>query len=343
MKDYFLYILKKRIPIIIALTIIFLIAVVIINNVSPYTVMEYKDGIFYEIPRKGLFNVFIVGIIVLSIIVSLIEFSFKMIRIQAQQAYSFPILRKSLFLARYLVGLIEIIIPLLISFCVSATMVSTSTNMYDIKMLWLFLPCAILMALFCFSYLSFIYCRGNNIIDGIAGMALSIAAPLSFGFAIETFLNHFGIEIIFAYYFTPFYVLEYPTKLIETLMVKEEFISYWIPLVLFIFWIIISSLAIGFMGYFNQRIKSEDIMSDSNSLFIYRIFIGLATISLTISLSFVIGLWAPIIGIGLTFLGYVLYKRGINFDDKNMCALWISLSNLFIGILLVSLQFGGVL
>ena len=343
MREYFLSILKKRTPIIIALTIIFLITTVVVNNVNPYTVLKVNEGVFFDAPKKGLFTVFIVGIILLSIIVTLVEFSFKMIRIQSQQAYSFPILREKLFLARYLNGLIEIAIPITISFIVSGIMVSISDNLYDLNYLWLYLPCALVMGILVYSYLSFIYCRANNIIDGIAGMILSVLAPLSLGFAVETFLNRFEISFISFYYFTPFYVMDYLTKFIETMMTQEEFIFSWIPLGFCMFWVVLSALAIGFMGFFNKRIKSEDIASDSNSLFTYRVFIGLATGSLTIALSFVISLWAPIVCIGLTYLGYILYKRGGDLGKENLYPLWISLGELAIGILLCSFQWGGLL
>ena len=343
MKYYFLSILKRRTPIIIALTIIFLIVAVVINNVSSYIEMTFIEGVYCEVPRKGLFIVYIIGILLLSIIVTLIEFSFKMLRIQSQQAYSFPILREKLFLARYLVGLIEIVIPFVVAFFVSSLMVYTQDNLYNLKYLWLYLPCILASGILSYSYLSFMYCRANNIIDGIAGMLLSVLAPLSFGIAVEMFLNRFNIELIHGYYFTPLYVIDYLTSLMETLLVGEAIGISWIPLAFFSFWVVITGLTIGFMDYFNKRIKSEDIASDSNSLFTYQIFIGLATVSLTVILSFFISLWAPILCMGLTFGGYILYKRGIDFEEKNMQAIIISLSELVLGILLASFQWGGLL
>lgn len=349
MREYFLSVLKKRTPIMIALTIVFLIATVVVNNVSPYVVIEYSDGIFYDAPKDGLFIVYIAGIIALSVVVSLIEFSFKMIRIQSQQAYSFPIKREKLFLARYLIGLIEIVVPITISYCVSSVMICTSYNLYNLTYLWLYLPCALVTAWLCYSYLSFMFCRANNIIDGIAGMALAVLAPLAVGFACETFLNRiqitYGIQINFIkfYYCSPFYILDYSTRFIETKMLDREFVFSWIPFAFFMLWVILSGLTIGLMGFFNKRIKSEDIASDSNSIFTYKMFIGITTVSLTISLSFVISLWAPILGIGLTYLGYFLYQRGTDLGDKILYPLWISLGALVIGVLLVSLQWGGLL
>ena len=69
----------------------------------------------------------------------------------------------------------------------------------------------------------------------------------------------------------------------------------------------------------------------------------ISAVILTISLCFVISLWAPILGIGLTYLGYFLYQRGTDLGDKILYPLWISLGALVIGVLLVSLQWGGLL
>ena len=150
MMAYFLSILKKRIPIIIALTILFMIAAVMVNNTSSYITVALENDSIIQIPKKGLFLVFAIEIIAVSIIVVLVEFSFKMNRIQAQQAYTFPIKREKLFLSRYLVGLFEIIIPFTVSFFVSALLVYNAETLYDSKYIFLYYPFA-LVALILFA------------------------------------------------------------------------------------------------------------------------------------------------------------------------------------------------
>lgn len=343
MMAYFLSILKKRIPIIIALTILFMIAAVVVNNTGSYITVALENDSIVQIPKKGLFLVFAIEIIAVSIIVALVEFSFKMNRIQAQQAYTFPIKREKLFLSRYLVGLFEIIIPFTVSFFVSALLVYNAETLYDSKYIFLYYPFALVALVLLYSTMSFIYCRANNILDGIVGILFSIGAPLILGVSVQTILNNNGIQLLNSFYFCPLYLMDLPTKFVEAKLVGEAFEFSYIEAGFYILWVVVQIMLIGFMSFFNKREKIEDLTNTSNSIFVYKIFLPLSIICLTIFLSFYIKIGAIFVGLALTIAGYMLAERGNAFDNCHYSAPIVLIVSIVIGIVFCALEWGGVL
>ena len=343
MMAYFLSILKKRIPIIIALTILFMIASVVVNNTGSYITVALENDSIVQIPKKGLFLVFAIEIIAVSIIVALVEFSFKMNRIQAQQAYTFPIKREKLFLSRYLVGLFEIIIPFTVSFFVSALLVYNAETLYDSKYIFLYYPFALLALILFYSYIAFIYCRANNILDGIVGILLSIGAPLILGASVQVILNRNGIQLLNSFYFCPLYLIDLPTKFVEAKLVGEAFEFSYIKAGFYILWVVVQITLIGFMSFFNKRTKIEDLTNTSNSIFVYKVFLPLSIICLTIFLSFYIKIGAIFVGLALTIAGYMLAERGNAFDNCHYSAPIVLIVSIVIGIVFCALEWGGVL
>ena len=343
MMAYFLSILKKRIPIIIALTILFMIAAVVVNNTSSYVTVALENDSIIQVPKKGLFLDFAIEIIAVSIIVALIEFSFKMNRIQAQQAYTFPIKREKLFLSRYLVGLFEIIIPFTVSFFVSALLVYNAETLYDSKYIFLYYPFALVALVLLYSTMSFIYCRANNILDGIVGILLSIGAPLILGASVQVILNRNGIQLLNSFYFCPLYLIDLPTKFVEARLIGEPFEFSYIEAGFYIFWVVVQAAVIGFMSFFNKREKIENLTNTSNSIFVYKVFLPLSIICLTIFLSFYIKIGAIFVGLALTIAGYMLYERGNAFGNRHYSAPIVLIVSIVIGIVFCALEWGGVL
>ena len=343
MMAYFLSILKKRIPIIIALTILFMIAAVTVNNTSSYITVALENDSIIQVPKKGLFLVFAIEIIAVSIIVALIEFSFKMNRIQAQQAYTFPIKREKLFLSRYLVGLFEIIIPFTVSFFVSALLVYNAETLYDSKYIFLYYPFAVFALILFYSYIAFIYCRANNLIDGISGILLSVLAPYLLGIATTEILSRSGIQLLKGFYFCPLYVIDMPTKFVEAKLIGQSFDFSFVEAGFYIFWVVVQVVVIGFMNFFNKRTKIEDLTNTSNSIFVYKVFLPVSIICLTIFLSFYIKIGAIFVGVAATIGGYMLAERGNAFGNRHYSATIVLIVSIVAGIVLSALEWGGVL
>ena len=314
---YFGSLLKKRIPIIIALTALFMIAALVVNNVKPYVLEKYVNGVFSRVPRGGLFIVFTVGLIVLSIAIPLIEFSFKMIRIQAQQAYSFPIKRGMLYLSRYFIGLIEIVVPFAVSYFASALVAAKADNLYDNFYFVLYGPIACGCAILFYTYISFIFCRANNFIDGIAAIILSIITPFVIGMAFVNFMGGvFDFLRPFAY-FNPTMPLLVLTEYCEAHLIGEGNRLAVLSIILVSAWVLLEILMIPGMYFFNKKIKSEDITKISDSFLCYNFFSILMGVFGPIALAPFVGGWAPILMIAFTLLLNTLQHRGICFEKKS--------------------------
>lgn len=316
MKVYLKSLLIKRIPIVIALTMVLLIAVIVVNNTSPYMVSTYIMGKIRIVPKEGLFNVFNIGILVLAFVVTLIEFSFKMMRLEAAQIYAFPIKRDKVFLAGYLTGLIEVIVPFVFGYLASTVLVINSYNEYNTQAFFLYLPFAVIALVLLYSYLSFIFCRANNLIDGIASMALSIVAFLLLGLALNKFLGSFSVNGFNFYYLSPIYPLDFLTSCCNKNLLNQTKEFETMEFIFLGVWILIEILTIGFMSFYNRRIKSEDIMNESNSIYCYKVFLAIGTVCLSILLPYLVNFWsialAPMISVAL----YCLYSRGYPFTNK---------------------------
>ena len=100
---------------------------------------------------------------------------------------------------------------------------------------------------------------------------------------------------------------------------------------------------IGFMSFFNKRTKIEDLTNTSNSIFVYKVFLPLSIICLTIFLSFYIYLGAIAVGVAATIGGYMLAERGNAFGNRHYSATIVLIVSIVAGIVLSALEWGGVL
>lgn len=343
MKYYFLDVLKKRIPIIIALTLIFIITAILVNNTTSYTISRYVNGRLQDFPKETMFMVYTISIIALCVLIPIVEFSFKMIRIQAWQVYSFPIKREKIFLARYLVGLIEIILPFVSAYLISLIFIFNSDNLFCMDGFWVYFPFAVLAIILLYSYFSFFYCRANNIIDGVATLVLSVATPLMFGLALVEILGRFNIDLFQFYYFSPLFILDYLTKISNTIICNQVLELNTIEIIFVCVFAFIMFLTIVFKGFFNKRIKSEDIDSESNSIFCYKVSLMVIGISMAITFALKLNFMACFIGVGFTYVSYMLYTRSYYVDDKSKQVAIAILTEIAIGAIVLGLKLGGIL
>lgn len=342
MKVYLKNILLSRIPLVLALSLVFLVAAAVSNNTTPFIVDSFQDGVLIKVPRDGLFIVYNIGILVLAIIATLVEFSFKMNRLLSSQVYAFPIKREKVFKARYISGLIECVVPFTIAYFLSMISVVSSKNMYDIHGILIYYPCGLVAVILLYSYCSFIFCKANNMVDGIASIGLSIATPLVLGFAIQDLVNSFIKNVVKFSYFSPTYILDFPTKISNGILLKTQYNVSFIDIIFVVIWFVILVLTIVFKDYYNKRIKSEDIVNESDSIYCYKVFLPVASISLSIVLSFLISFWAIVLVPVFTVSGYVLYGRNGSFEGKNYAIPILVVESVVI-ILVSSLVMGGVL
>lgn len=110
--------------------------------------------------------------VTLTIIFVIGEFSFKMNKITVDQLYSLPIKKYKLFIVKYIVGLLEILIPLTIGFITMMIMIISKPNVFDLSLAWLFYLGIVGFTIIMYTSYAFVYTRCNSIIDGIMNMVL---------------------------------------------------------------------------------------------------------------------------------------------------------------------------
>lgn len=327
MKAYFLYLLKKRLPIFITLTVICLAFFILLNNTSPYTqegyysfVPNYEKG---EYPKTGLLYIYMIGLFALSVIAPIIEFSFKMKKITAFQAYSFPILRRDFYLVRYFMGLLEIFIPFILSFLASTLLISISPNLYTIGYLYLYLPIAIVLGTLVYSFFVFFYSKANTILDGVVILALLLLVPFALGSVCCYFENVITGQnkVLSVDSLHPFAPVFYVTSLFENLLCHRTITG--IPTIQIVVYSIYAPIMIATLVGFiltAGEFKSEDAGQKSESWFSYKIILPVSLVlisncvapvrSTTMSISILV------FGLILTYLGYVLYLRTFKLNRK---------------------------
>jgi len=167
------YFLKKRKLFLLVLTgIVFVVTAISLSDGNYIT--QYYNTTNGKFDLYGPVDTpFVIPTIVAAFLATLIpiyEMRFKMNKIVIDQVYSLPIKREKYYLAKYLVGLIEIMIPVLVSSLFSFISVSLAKHLYE---LWYFFPYLLVLIIYTtavYSIYCFFFTRGNTTIDGIVNM-----------------------------------------------------------------------------------------------------------------------------------------------------------------------------
>ena len=140
------YYFKARTMFIGVLTGIVLLLAFIIIKESSFLNYYYAGEKFEPVegPNDAPFAMFSIIAGFLATIIPIYEFGFKMNKISIDQMYSLPIKREKLYLSRFIIGFLEIIIPLAVSFIYCILVVISSEHMYTL--IW-FLPSRLVFAL----------------------------------------------------------------------------------------------------------------------------------------------------------------------------------------------------
>ena len=125
---------------------------------------------------------------ILCTIIPVIEFSFKMSKISIDQMYSLPIKREKLYIAKFISGFIEILIPVSVVFIFCLLKVLFSNHMYETIYFLPYFVCLILFMFLLYSTITFFFTRGNTVIDGIINIVLIIFVVELFSSTIDSLL-----------------------------------------------------------------------------------------------------------------------------------------------------------
>lgn len=306
MKNYFMYLVKKRFPIYLTFTAIFLALFLIVNRESA---MYKKSGsVIYMSPYITI--VYIISLAIALAVIPIFEFSFKMKRIPADQAYSLPIKRERLYLIRFIMGYLEVIVPFTLAYFISLIPIATwGMELCNFGGFFAFYGLLIAQGFIVYSIISFFFCQANNALDGIISVLLAtfVLCPVVYLFLQGTAYNDTAIEyILFSYYNFADYISRY--WLFEEIVGGIDTFSAYVPFLV----ISILGIAACIGGYFiSKRFKSEDAGQKSESWFCYKIMLPLFLVTMTYYANEIVFFIMIIIA---TYLGYVLYKRSFKLD-----------------------------
>lgn len=259
---------------------------------------------------------------ILSIIIPIVEFKFKMKKISIDQMYSMPIKREKLYLSNFLFGFIEILIPITVLFIDLIITILLSNHMYELKYLFIYYICLIGLVFILYSTVSFFFTRGNTLFDGIMNI---IFISLIFALFINSINSFYRSSFIgdweryrsFTIFSPIINVTNYymdktceksmleinPNYLVDTFDLNKI-----ISLILIVFVGIVSFILFIIL---NKNDKAENSMDISNSWFSYKVFIPAYVLLFSISSANTNDLLSFIAVNVVGYIGYATYRRGL--------------------------------
>ena len=325
MRKSFLYLIKKRFPIYLTAFIIFLLLFLVVNR---------EDNMIWESQnvkylRDSIVSVYVISLGIGLAITPIVEFSFKMKKITMDQAYSLPIKREKLYLTRYIIGFLEIVVPFTLSYFISLLVIFPWVNAYcNFAGFFAYYGMLLVAGFVVYSILVFFFTKANNVIDGIICtlMATVILWPVYIMLHTMTHPN------VYAYY-SGSYVLYnyygYAENFTKMILFNKDIIINYEPLIIFSILGVAAFIAQYFMSL---RFKSEDAGQRSESWFCYKVMLPVLLISTIFSVQNII---IAIIILLSTYLAYVLYKRSFKLDKKAWiiyaCVMVLEITSYIIG------------
>lgn len=324
MKKYLRFHIKDSLPQIILFIVITLISCFSLS-IDGY--IHHNHYYNYDSPTNNPLTMIAVIGIVLSVGVPIIEFSYRMRKITIDQMYSFPIKREKIFLAHYITGYIKILIPVTVAVIYFLIDLSVKEHLFDVFYIIPFYFSLLGTLLIGYSFVTFIFMRGNTVGDGLINMLFGIFFIPAI-IALITFhqpysyptnaMNSLNIDFGDGFIFKPVIdIIEYFQGEMEWYALSQiKQANEYLELPHFsansFGWLIFHAI-FGIASFVLSIIlvkkdKSENSMGISNSWFSYKIMIPvyLFVISYTaINAEFIAWLFILIGG----FLMYVIYRR----------------------------------
>lgn len=320
------YINKRTITTII--TSIILMIIVYINEFDAEYIGKMYQGDnmpYLDTPINLPFGNIIAYAIILTIIFTVLEFSFKMKKVTIDQMYSLPIKRSKLYITKYLIGIFEIIIPLTLSYIVMVLMIVKNEHMFNLVYAIPHYFGVIFFTIILYTTLVFIFTRCNNTVDGLINILLYtfFTTIIMVGLELKNGINYTIMSPIILFN----NVMEFKTygftEFINQKDITELIISSIYNIVLCIIMVILFFI-------FIKKEKAEVSETKSNGVFAYNLMIPLYTtflvaklIDTTISTTIIIIIAA--------YIGYVIKNRSFKLTKKDLILFG---GSIFLGLIL---------
>lgn len=317
MRKLLKYYLKKRI---LNLSVLSLILVVVTISVLLNYKFEWQNQIYYApISMPAIFMV------VLSTLVPLCEFSFKMNKANIDTLYSMPIKRSKIHFARLIMGLIEIIIPFTLSYIILLIWILAAANFYSFSYFIGFYFLLIGLGIIVYLIIIFIYTRANTYHDGIIFIAFYAIILEIFFSIIRSFTD---VVQAWSYsLYSPFFTLCYifNEKSLGHFIDGYVILNAVLPVIIYLL------ISIGFTFiYFHDiyRERPENISQKSDSWFGYKVLLPVTIVLLSIYALANNYIIIYILGAVGAYFVYVIYQRNFRIRRENV---FIYFASLFIG------------
>lgn len=325
MINLFKYFFKKRISVLIALSVVVTAIFAIVIGTSRLIIYRYdgalsQDSLVPEANPSQLI-VYLVVIFLLSFLVPFSEFSFKMKKRGIDQMYSLPIKREKLYFVKFLICLCEIIIPFIIGGVISIFVIMGKDHLYNLGMFIPYFLSLIACSIGVTIISSCVFIHQNTEIDGAVIAIFTIFILSTVITSIRMILYKiFGYDMndVDASKYLLFSPLISIYKGMASLIANRE-INYltWeggdtVAIIVFV----LISIGATILSYFHiKNEKSENSQQISSSLLGYSLYIPLLAISISIIVNEInVLLFLFQIAIYLT---YVLYLRKFKLDKKH--------------------------
>ncbi len=217
--------------------------------------------------------------IILALIVGIKEFSFKMSKISIDQLYSLPIKRYKLYLVKYIIGLIEIVVPLIFSFIAMYIIIISKDNMFDLSYMFPFILSLLGTTIVFYTVVIFFFTRCNTVFDGFLNVTIGIFALAFIMSLIDgiVYLRNYPPNLQFSFFYPIFRVTNIYSSLINYSEVDPTEVKFfWIS---FAYILPIALVMAAYMFLTLHIEKSENAEYQSNSLLAYRLNVPIAIIT----------------------------------------------------------------
>ncbi len=345
MKNITLYYIKKRLPVFLIVLGISIICSIIFISTTPF-IREYRNNngeLTRHINTTGIIYLSVI-LMIISIIVPIYEFAFKMRKNGCDLHYSLPIKRNKLFIFKYLFGLSEVLLIFIVNFFIVSTCaviklsgVEFTFVSFNPGYIYLYLPFAVILGTLLYSWTTFFYTRANRILDGIICVLISNSLFLIVMFGLYAYISNWHgydynlLVFLGGYHYSPiasminigiFFDRLGSTNVYDLNNIYADIILWSVSIITIPLFIILS---------YKQRAEvSEDI---SDSVFLYKTMLPIFIVFAFMMNELNSFSWIAIVIGG--YIGYVIYNRNFLLKKIDLITL---ISSVGIGFILMCIK-----
>lgn len=338
MRKFLLHELKKNLWFVVLLTAVCAFPYMATVATSPMTSQWYIEETYTYLPVSPNLWMVGMGLILLTFVVPVAVYSFKMNKRSVDCFYAMPLKREKLLFVKTLVGLFLVVVPFTLSYWLGFfTLLIREGNPY--QMLW-YLPTyfgLLLYGVLLFGWHAFVYTRANKPFDGIvfliayAFVGMVIVMGVLGALGLENAYEHVGIKTV-ENYMDFGGVINFFSNM-ENLIMKDS-VSDWE-----IEGFLIPSL-LGVIGYtllfsLERFQKAENAEQVSNDWFGYKVLIPVYT---AYCLASAINLSSVVLGcvcVAFSFVAIVVWKRKFRIGKSGWIVFAIGIvAGILLGILM---------